>query len=429
MIKNSFIRSVFILASGTALAQIINLAFIPIITRQYGPEAYGMMGSFMSVVNILIPLSALSYPIAVVLPQQRMMAATLVRLSLYLGVMVAATSLIMFFFVRLLFPEVINTEKFPLWFWMLIPMMLLILPFQQSGQQWLIRTRSYKQIAQISVVQAGILNTLRVCGGLLVPLPITLVLITAVGYLLQALQLFLRSLRTGLVFNSRWFCARVIKLAASRYYDFPLYRTPQVLVNSLSQSLPIFIIAWYFGAAEAGFYTLAQTILGAPVTLLSSAISNVYYPKVNEKVTSNEMIFPFVSKSTLLMLSASFLIYIIVIFCGPWLFSLIFGGKWHMAGEYGRWMAIYCVFWLGARPAIDSIPSLKIQHLFLVYELTSLILKCTALFAGVYFIRTSLGSMALFSIVNALAYFSLIAMVLIIAKKLDLKKMEECNAN
>ncbi|WP_236315732.1 hypothetical protein, partial [Enterobacter hormaechei] len=57
--NNKFLKSVAIIASGTALAQIINLAAIPLITRLYGPQAYGMMGSFFSIVNVFIPLSAL----------------------------------------------------------------------------------------------------------------------------------------------------------------------------------------------------------------------------------------------------------------------------------------------------------------------------------------------------------------------------------
>ncbi|ROR07684.1 lipopolysaccharide biosynthesis protein [Erwinia sp. JUb26] len=422
MLKNGLFRSIIILASGTALAQIIYLAFIPIITRQYGPEAYGMMGSFMSVINILIPLSALSYPIAVVLPKRTLLASLLVRLCLWLGGIIAVLSLLLLAFAQIAFPHALPTDKYPLWFWLLIPLMILALPFQLSGQQWLIRTRSYKQIAHISVIQAAAVNILRVGGGMLAPLPVTLVGITAVGYLLQALQFFGRALKAGLRVKSRTFRFSRIKRVARHYYDFPLFRTPQALVNSLSQSLPVFIIGYYFGAAEAGFYALAQTILGAPVTLLSGAISNVYYPRVSEKVNSGSPIFAFITKSTLLLLLTSAAIYLVVILFGPWIFSLVFGEKWHIAGEYGQWMAIYCIFWLGARPAIDSIPSLKIQHYFLAYEVISMVLRAAALMFGVLVLKSSLGAMAVFSLVNAAAYFSLSVMVMVMAKKFD-KKM------
>lgn len=427
MLKNGLFRSIIILASGTALAQIINLVFIPLITRQYGPEAYGMMGSFMSVINILIPLSALSYPIAVVLPKRALMASLLVRLSLWLGCMVAVLSVLLLIVGQIFFPQALFSDKYPMWFWLLMPIMIVVLPFQLTGQQWLIRTRSYKHIANISVIQAAIVNVMRVGGGIISPLPITLVVITALGYVLQAGQFFSRALRSGLSIKSRAFQRGRLRKVARLYYDFPAFRTPQVLINSLSQSLPIFIIGYYFGAAEAGFYALAQTILGAPVTLLSGAISNVYYPRMSERVNSRLPIFRFILKSTLLLMLISALIYLVVILFGPWIFSLVFGDKWHMAGEFGRWMALYCIFWLAARPAIDSIPPLKIQHFFLAYEIMSLVLRCGALMFGVMVLKSSLGAMAVFSLVNAFAYLSLCVLVIIMAKKFDKKMVNHDN--
>lgn len=57
------------MASGTAMAQVISMLLAPIITRLYGPEAYGMMGTFMAIIGIFTPIAALTYPIAIVLPK------------------------------------------------------------------------------------------------------------------------------------------------------------------------------------------------------------------------------------------------------------------------------------------------------------------------------------------------------------------------
>ena len=52
--------------SGTIAAQAIMFAFSPIITRLYGPEAFGIQGVFLSLVAILSPAIALSYPMAII---------------------------------------------------------------------------------------------------------------------------------------------------------------------------------------------------------------------------------------------------------------------------------------------------------------------------------------------------------------------------
>ena len=67
LFKSPFVRNVIILSSGTAGAQIIAILLSPIITRLYGPEAYGLMGTFNAMISIITPVVALTYPIAIVI--------------------------------------------------------------------------------------------------------------------------------------------------------------------------------------------------------------------------------------------------------------------------------------------------------------------------------------------------------------------------
>lgn len=101
--------------------------------------------------------------------------------------------------------------------------------------------------------------------------------------------------KNGLVIVKNNFFRNLTKVSRA-YADFPVYRTPQVLVNALSQSLPIFVIGFYFGATQVGYFSLAQTILGAPVTLLTGALSNVLFPKITQKVNNRELISPLIKK-------------------------------------------------------------------------------------------------------------------------------------
>lgn len=57
--------------SGTVGAQAIGLLTIPIITRQYGPEAFGVLGFVMAITNILNPVSALTLPSSIVIASER----------------------------------------------------------------------------------------------------------------------------------------------------------------------------------------------------------------------------------------------------------------------------------------------------------------------------------------------------------------------
>ncbi len=64
-----FVRNVVTVASGSAASQAIVMAFSPLITRLYGPEAFGLQGVFTSVAGLLIVVAAMGYPTAIVLPR------------------------------------------------------------------------------------------------------------------------------------------------------------------------------------------------------------------------------------------------------------------------------------------------------------------------------------------------------------------------
>ena len=59
-----FVRNVAAVAGGTATAQLIGILFSPLITRLYGPEAYGIQGVFMAIVAVGSSFAALSLPLA-----------------------------------------------------------------------------------------------------------------------------------------------------------------------------------------------------------------------------------------------------------------------------------------------------------------------------------------------------------------------------
>src|SRR5690606_19830586 len=50
--QSKFVRNVAIVATGTAGAQAITMAFAPVITRLYGPEAFGLLGTFMAILGV-----------------------------------------------------------------------------------------------------------------------------------------------------------------------------------------------------------------------------------------------------------------------------------------------------------------------------------------------------------------------------------------
>ena len=84
-LDSKFIKNVIIMLTGTVGAQVVLLALSPVITRLYGPEAFGIMGTFNSMINIIVPIAALTYPVAIVLPKSEEKAKDLIFLLINLN--------------------------------------------------------------------------------------------------------------------------------------------------------------------------------------------------------------------------------------------------------------------------------------------------------------------------------------------------------
>jgi len=415
-LKNSkFLRNVIIVATGTAGAQAITIVFAPIITRLYGPEAFGLYGIFMSVVAVFTTITTLSYPIAIVLPKEDSDAMGIMLLSVYLSSsIVVFISLILWlagdWFIQLLGLKAITAAAF------LIPLMMLFSAWQQIVQRWLMRKKQFNITAKVAIVQALIVNGAKTGIGWFNPVTTTLLIISILGSLLHAVMLLFSMERTG-VRECAWQNPTFLWILAKRYYDFPLYRTPQIFINVVSQSLPVLMLASFFDPIVAGFYTLGRMTMGLPSVLIAQSVGDVFYPRITDAMHNGENVTRLIIKATLALAVVGFFPFVLVVTFGPSLFGFVFGSEWIMAGEYARWLAPMFFFGFINKPSVDSIPALGLQKGLLVYELFSTGTKLLAIYIGFVIFANDKIAIIMFSIFGMLAYIFLIAWVIISSTK------------
>lgn len=415
--KSKFFKNVLVVMTGTALAQVITFIFMPIVTRLYGPEAIGVLGTFSAVVTILSPVVALTYPIAIVLPKSDRKARSLVKLALLLTLILGLilTFILMFFsnqLVALFRLDVISTFIF------LIPIYVLVTGFSQVIEQWLIRTKEFEIKAKTAILQSLFINGSKVGAGYVYPLSATLIIIQTIGIPFKSLLMFLMSNRS-IINRSEKHSLKELKEQAIQYRDFPVYRAPQIFINAISQGLPILLLAAFYGPAIAGFYSLGKQALNTPVQLLGNAVQDVFYPKINELSKNNMKITSVILKSVAGLFAIGIIPFGIIILFGPWIFNFIFGIEWYTAGEYARWIALVSLSMLLTRPIIAAIPVLGIQKHFLIVELVGTIGKTVTICLGVYFFEETIYAVALFSIASILMYLYLTIHTIWESRKFD----------
>lgn len=416
--KNPFIKNVAIMATGTAGAQAVTMLLSPIITRLYGPEAFGIMGTFTALTGIITPVVALTYPIAIVLPKSDHVAKGLIKLSLYVTIIITIiTSLILVFFnnsiVSLFQLEEIKS------FMYLIPVVIFFSGLMQVYEQWLIRTNQFLINAKARLLQAIITNMGKVGLGLVYPLATVLVSIQAITNGIRAVIMMLyerkSSYKISTVHNE---IILPVRKLAKKYIDFPLYRAPEVFISSISQNLPVLLLTSLFGPVAAGLYNIGRMVLGLPSMLIGQAIGDVFYPRISEAANKREDLAKLIKKATLLLGGIGIIPFGIVIFFGPLLFEFVFGAEWNAAGEYARWIALASYSIFINKPSVRAMPVLNAQRFHLLFTILVLIIRSSTLVIGFFIFESDIVAVALFGISSLILNLLLIWITLIISKKI-----------
>ena len=81
-IRSDFTKNVLILMTGTTMAQAIPIAVLPILSRLYSPDDFGVLAIFISLSFIFGSIANGRYELAIVLPKDDRSALNIVVLSI-----------------------------------------------------------------------------------------------------------------------------------------------------------------------------------------------------------------------------------------------------------------------------------------------------------------------------------------------------------
>jgi O-antigen/teichoic acid export membrane protein len=419
-LRSKLLRNILTVVAGTAGAQAITLAFMPVITRIYGPEAYGVLGTFLSVTMMLIPVAALTYPIAIVLPKRDGDARGLVRLALAIALTLATVVALSLHFFGGRLAAALEIEIIQPYL-MLIPFVMFCGAALEICQQWLFRTQRFRITASVAVGHSLLFNSVRTIAGLVQSSALVLVCTTALQQALHAALLGLAMLRTkphedNHAGEAGQDSPGMFELARA-HSDFPKFRAPVTLINAVSQHLPTLVLAAYFGPVAAGFFALCKQALTMPTNLIGKSVADVYYPRISRAIHDREPVAAMLLKATTALALVGLVPFALVAVLGPWLFALVFGEQWHVAGEYARWLALaeYVIF--VSRPCVVAVPALSLQRRFLLFEIFSTSLRVLSLFGGALLVGNALATVQAFAVASIIIYSSLMVIVLIASRR------------
>ena len=329
--QKSFARSVSTLAGGSALAQLIALVSLPLMTRIFPPPEYGHYVIFMAYAGFFVPISSARFEVAIVLPRLESSA-----IALAVGSLVTVTGTSALALSLLLMAQAggfdVCTDGL-----VLVPLYALFAGYAQVFTNLQVRARRFTRLSTSRVLQAFTTAAATLLGGMYYSAHFTTLVWAAILGQLVGLCFLLPDLdqaRSTLQLRPRG----VLRLMR-HFRKLALFNVPHVLSDAAQSSgLPLAIGAW-FGPQATAFYSFAVRLLKAPLGLVSSSISQVYYP--NAAATGNDVQKLRANAQRMLaMLALGASILLMSVLCLPdGVYGIVFGAEWAQAGHYIRTLA------------------------------------------------------------------------------------------
>ena len=373
MPRASFAHSVGVLVGGTAIAQVLGVLALPVLTRIYTPEQYGILGSFCALLGVISVISALRYQIAIPLPKSDDEAVNLLVISC---VFVLAISLItlfaVYFFSDILIAK-FTTAGIGEVLWML-PMGVFLTGSYSVFNMWATRKKSYVYIAQTRIEQTvsgvGAQLILGWTGIGAVGLVIGQVISNGMGFFGLARRAWVDVKKQLKIIT----CESLLG-AASKYRRFPFYSTPEAICNTAGVEIPLLVVAYTAGNKELGFLMLVMRILQAPMSLIGSAVGQVFYGNAIAKFSDGSLMnFTIATLRRLFLLGA--LPILITTILGSISAPYILGNEWNRVGTLIGWLAPFFFFQFLASPLSMVLHVVNQQKISLMLQIFGLLLRC-----------------------------------------------------
>jgi O-antigen/teichoic acid export membrane protein len=380
--RSSFFSNVVKLVSGTTLAQAITILTAPIISRLFAPQSFGVLNVFTSLIGIVSIVICLRYEYAIMLPEDDTDAINIFALCLIIAFGISATAGVILLIVGHPLVNLLKSPDFYRFLW-LIPIALLIQGFFSALNYWNSRTKHFGRLS-IARVSASITTSALPIGSAFIGNASAAILVFSymAGTLVFTSVLGAQVLKENGALFIRTIHGSRILANLKRYRKFPLVDSWSSFINNLSWQLPSLMLLYFFSETVVGYYSLSNRIILLPMTLLGSALAQVFYQRTAELRSNPEKL----SKSVELVfrrLAAVGLFPAVVLgIAGPELFRIIFGANWLEAGRYAQILSPWMFILFISSPLSILFATLERQELALIVNSIILGSRIAALVIG-----------------------------------------------
>ncbi|MPM02216.1 hypothetical protein SDC9_48461 [bioreactor metagenome] len=383
--RSSLFKNILTLFSGTVIAQALPILLSPVLSRVYNPEDFAVLAIITPLITIGATLSTLRLDIAVVIPKEESEARDLLSTALVFNLLIVASSAVVVLLVQLLLPFgsllTDSTSKL-LWY---IPPGVFAIGWYTTYNYWSTRNKTYRNNAISKVVQAVITIVVSIVFGYFIPGAEGLVLGLVAGYLIGLVVLYYRQRKEVSLSLITGYSRKKSGTTLKKYRNFIFVNTPHAALNIFVDQGIVYFLKMFFVNNIIGGFAFAFRYTKAPLGIITSSISQVFYEEASKKANAGEDIRPLMVKIQKNLFLFTFPFYIVGLIWAPKIFSFVFSPAYYQAGEIAALLLpwIYLNFLISPISGITLIFNKQKEALLL--SVVDLLLRIATICVGGWF--------------------------------------------
>jgi O-antigen/teichoic acid export membrane protein len=384
--KDSFIRNITTLVSGTVFAQLLIIIISPILTRLYSPECFGYFSYYQSISGLISAIVCWRYDIAIVIPSDNEDAVNIFFISVIICCIMSVFSLFLCIIFHKIVARMLNAPSFSIWI-VFIPLTVFLAGMFQIFNYWCTRCKYFKYLAARQITQNSVMAVVQTgMGFVLRSNSIGLLCGYIIGQMAAVGRMGYNIIKNDWELFSNSINLSRIKKIFVRYKRFPLFDTWSALFNTASTIFIPLLFGVFFDAGIAGYWGLANRIISLPMIIIGNAIAQVFFQKSASIKEEQDDLRNLTESFFTFLFSLLYIPFLILFICSPYLFRVVFGIEWWKVGIYVRFLCPWTFLTLCISPLSSLYVILNKQHISMIINIIVVIIRLSiVVVSGIYF--------------------------------------------